>query len=58
MTKTKEKLQQLKQEYESLTNRLKQLSDDELKYVTGGYKLNTVFKITLSYMFDNSNKLV
>lgn len=36
MAKTKEELDQLKQECESLTNKLKELTDDELKQVTGG----------------------
>lgn len=36
MAKTQEELKQLKQEYESLSNKLKELSDDELKQVTGG----------------------
>ena len=36
MTKTKEELNQLKKEYETMINRLKELSDDELNIVTGG----------------------
>ena len=35
--KTKEELELLKQEYESLNNKLKELSEDELKIVTGGF---------------------
>ena len=36
MTKTEEELNELKIEYESLNEKLKELSDDELKQVTGG----------------------
>ena len=36
MTKTKEELNTLKQEFESLTNKLQELTDDELKLVIGG----------------------
>lgn len=36
MTKTKEELKQLKSEYEMLLTRLNELSEDELKLVTGG----------------------
>ena len=36
MPKTKEELTQLKTEYETLNNKLKELSDDELKTVVGG----------------------
>lgn len=35
--KTKEELKALKQEYEVLTSKLKELSEDELNEVTGGY---------------------
>ena len=41
MAKTKEELQQLKQEYESLNNKLKELNEDELKLVTGSGYQNT-----------------
>ena len=34
--KTKEELNKLKEQYETLNNKLKELSDDELKIVTGG----------------------
>ena len=34
--KTKEELAQLKTEYDALNNKLNELSDDELKHVTGG----------------------
>ena len=36
MSKTQEELNTLKQEYESLTKKLKELNEDELKQVTGG----------------------
>lgn len=36
MTKTKEELSALKQEYKTLTEKLKSLSEEELKQVTGG----------------------
>ena len=38
--KTKEELTQLKTEYETLNNELKELSEEELKMVTGGVELN------------------
>ena len=34
--KTKDELNQLKKEYEALNNKLKELSEDELKEVSGG----------------------
>ena len=37
MAKTQEELKELKTEYETLNNKLKELSDDELKTVVGGY---------------------
>ena len=37
MAKTKEELNELKQEYETLTTKLKELTDEELKEVTGGW---------------------
>ena len=36
MAKTQEELNQLKTEYETLNNKLKELTDDELIQVTGG----------------------
>lgn len=36
MAKTKEELEQLKQEYDQLNEKLKQLDDEELKAVVGG----------------------
>ena len=51
MTKTKEKLNELKNEYETLNNKLKELSEDELSIVTGGNNL-CYFNIThYSFVF-------
>ena len=36
MAKTQEELNELKQEYESLATKLKELADNELDYVVGG----------------------
>ena len=36
MAKTQDELKELKEEYEKLNEKLKELSDDELKQVTGG----------------------
>ena len=36
MPKTKEELKELKEEYETLNNKLQELTEDELKQVTGG----------------------
>ena len=38
--KTQEELNQLKVEYETLNNKLKELSEDELGYVTGGHSVD------------------
>lgn len=40
MIKTKEELTQLKNEYESLTSKLKELTEDDLKNVLGGKAAN------------------
>lgn len=40
MTKTQEELNKLKLEYETLNNKLKELSEVELKQVTGGNSWN------------------
>ena len=50
MAKTKEELNQLKQEYEALTNKLKELSEDELIIVTGGIEY-TIKDKTPDYEF-------
>ena len=39
MTKTKEELNTLKNEYETVTNKLIEVNDDELENVTGGSAL-------------------
>ena len=39
MAKTKEELNQIKNEYESLTAKLQELTEDEIKKVIGGNKL-------------------
>lgn len=36
MTKTKEELNKIKEEYDSLKRKINELSDEELKEVTGG----------------------
>ena len=36
MAKTQEELEQLKQEYEEISKKLKELTDEELEIVTGG----------------------
>ena len=40
MSKTKEELNQLKNEYESLTSKLKELTEEDLKNVLGGNAVN------------------
>ena len=54
MAKTKEELNQLKQEYESLNNKLKELSDDELKLVIGG-TVKWVYTVGSALAFKESN---
>ena len=44
--KTKEELNALKEEAETVSKKLQELSEDELEQVTGGMKTN--FKITLA----------
>ena len=39
MAKTQEELNEIKNECETLTNKLKELSDEELKQVFGGFKV-------------------
>lgn len=45
MKKTKEELNQLKSEYETLNTKLKELSDEELKEAVGGSWLDALNKI-------------
>ena len=40
MAKTQEELNELKNEYELVTNKLKELTEDELKQVAGGMHVN------------------
>lgn len=40
MTKTKEELEALKKDYKDLSVKLKELTDEELKYVIGGIGLD------------------
>ena len=49
MAKTKKELNQLKQEYETVTAKLKELSEDELIHVTGGTnrEKTIVVKVTI-----------
>ena len=42
MKKTKEELNTLKQEYETLNNKLKELTEDELNMITGGTNLANI----------------
>lgn len=37
MAKTKEELKTLKEEYESFKNKMKELTDDEITQIVGGY---------------------
>ena len=41
MAKTQKELDKLKQEYESLTAKLKELTDEEIEIVNGGVKPET-----------------
>ena len=45
MAKTQEELKELKNEYESLNKKLKELSDEELEEVVGGDWLDVLHKI-------------
>lgn len=59
MAKTKEELNQLKTEYESLTTKLQELSKDELDIVSGGVDLHdfvdTVSKEAKKILDDAKN---
>ena len=53
MAKTKEELTQLKNEYDALTTKLKELSEDELMLVTGGtYKKDIGSDKNAKVIFD------
>ena len=51
MLKTKEELNELKQEYDSLVNKLKELTEDELLQVTGGLQTDSDIDIELANPF-------
>lgn len=56
MSKTKEELKQLKIEYESFNKKLKDLSDDEIKEVTGGKIISIIPQQTdHSNLFQTNN---
>lgn len=48
MTKTKEELNSLKQEYKTLTSKLNELSEEELNMVTGGIKNTSYIQAILA----------
>lgn len=50
MAKTKEELDKLKQEYEVLVNKLKELNEDEMMLVTGGSKDSNEYQANPSGM--------
>ena len=49
--KTKEELFELKEEYQSLTRKLQELTDDELKIVTGGFDFEVPNDMEQQYEF-------
>ena len=55
MTKTKEELNELKAEYNALTAKLQELTEDELIQVTGGYEGGTPTHINGIYERENIN---
>ena len=42
MAKTKEELNELKQEYQTITTKLIELSEDELEYIVGGNNISNI----------------
>ena len=46
--KTQEELTQIKTEYETLNNKLKELTDDELKEITGGTNFMGIIQGTIA----------
>ena len=56
MTKTQEELNALKQEYESLNNKLQELNEDELKQVTGGL-FPVIFASTIRDILNKTSSL-
>ena len=56
MAKTKEELMQLKTEYETLNNKLKELSEEELDYVNGGTTIwDIAVKLKEKFMPNSSS---
>lgn len=55
MAKTKEELMQLKTEYETLNNKLKELSEEELDYVNGGTIWDIAVKLKEKFMPNSSS---
>ena len=55
MVKTKEELNELKNEYETVTNKLNELSEDELEYVTGGLSVSGAIAMGLCNFECNLN---
>ena len=57
MAKTKEELEQLKQEFESLTTKLNELDEDELKDIVSGFSgiEASDFKGKFKYIINSVN---
>ena len=55
--KTQEELKELKNEYETLNNKLKELSEDELKEVIGGADFNANFSPVINISQGRKEKL-
>ena len=58
MAKTKEELSTLKQEYETLTNKLKELNDDELMQITGGIATSSPIMIQVGQFLQLAPTMV
>lgn len=60
MVKTQDELNQLKTEYETLTTKLQELSEDELKVVTGGleYKFIGLFEPFIGMLNPDDQQIV
>ena len=54
MTKTKEELKQLKNEYKALSSKLKELTEDELKEVIGGTHFGSPVGCDMPVLPDDS----
>ena len=60
MAKTQEELIQLKQDYEALTTKFQELTEDELKQIAGGLELlpsNKLISIVYDAMFERCKPL-